>query len=77
MHPAIPWSPVQVVAGLRENWRGLIYLTVGAVDLQFGVRDEVGVASGRLSRHLAPPTPSSEERRSDNPLNLIPLDPRG
>jgi hypothetical protein len=68
--PAIPWMPTEVVAGLSEIWRGLFYFTVGAVDLQFGVRDEVGVASGRLPRHLAPPTPSSEERRIP-PLVLL------
>ncbi len=37
---------------------------VGAVDLQFGVRDKVGVASGKSPRHLAPPTPSNEDRPS-------------
>lgn len=55
---------MQVVARLSEDWRGFICLTVGIVDLQFGILGEVGVTSGRPLRHRAPPTLNSEERQS-------------
>ena len=51
----VPTEPL----GYLKLRRGILF-QVGAVELQFGVRDEVGVTSGRLSRHLAPPTSSSK-----------------